>query len=201
MTNEVAGESPGGGPAPITLPTGRTGPLALPDGLRRLLSGRPVAPPAFPDGPPGWLVTRYDDVRAGLADPRLSSRRPHLNSHVRASLITAQERAALRPSDLVTSDPPEHTPLRRPVARQFTARRMNQLAPRIQAIVDAYLDALAAALRPADLLHTIALPVPSLVISELLGVPFADRNLYNRLTVELLPWTAPGRNCSPARRP
>ncbi|WP_079195489.1 cytochrome P450 [Streptomyces acidiscabies] len=94
--------------------------------------------------------------------------------------------ARLRPSDLLTSDPPEHTRLRRLVAGQFTVRRMNQLAPRIQDIVDQHLDAFAAGPRPADLVKTVALPVPSLVISELLGVPFTDRGRYQRLTAELL---------------
>ncbi|WP_369354762.1 cytochrome P450 [Streptomyces sp. cg2] len=173
-------------PKPIALPVERPDPLGLPAAFQQLRTHLPVAPMAFPDGPPGWLVTRYDDVRAGLADPRLSSRRPHLNSHVRASLITPQEMAALRPLDLLTSDPPEHTRLRRLVNGQFTAHRMNQLAPRIQAIVDDHLDALAAGPRPADLISTVALPVPALVISELLGVPFTDRDLYQRLTRELL---------------
>ncbi|MFF7588070.1 cytochrome P450 [Kitasatospora purpeofusca] len=170
----------------MPLPVDRLGPLDPPAELQRLRTDLPVAPLAFPDGPPGWLVTRYDDVRAALADPRLSSRRPHLNSHIRASLITPEEMAALRPSDLLTSDPPEHTRLRRLVNGQFTTRRINQLAARIQAIVDQHLDALATAPRPADLMATVALPVPSLVISELLGVPFADRDRYQRLTAELL---------------
>ncbi|MGW8357714.1 cytochrome P450 [Streptomyces wedmorensis] len=173
-------------PTPIPLPIERPTLLDLPADFRWLRTDLPVAPLAFPDGPPGWLVTRYDDVRAGLADPRLSSRRPHLNSHVRASLISSKEMAELRPLDLLTSDPPEHTWLRRLVTRQFTARRMNQLAPRIQAIVDDHLHALATGPRPADLVQTVALPVPSLVISELLGVPFTDRDLYYRLTAELL---------------
>ena len=171
---------------PIPLPVERPAPLDPPTDLRRLRTDLPVAPLAFPDGPPGWLLTRYQDVRAALADPRLSSRRPHLNSHVRASLITPAEMAALRPSDLLTSDPPEHTRLRRLVTREFTARRINQLAPRIQDIVDEHLDALCAGPRPADLMTTVALPVPSLVISELLGVPFTDRDRYQRLTAELL---------------
>ncbi|MEV6580891.1 cytochrome P450 [Streptomyces sp. NPDC051582] len=187
---DTAGTPPsataGPGTGPIPLPVDRPGLLDLPADFRLLRSDLPVAPLAFPDGPPGWLVTRYDDVRAGLADPRLSSRRPHLNSHVRASLITSEEMTALRPSDLLTSDPPEHTRLRRLVTGQFTARRINQLAPRIQAIVDEHCDALASGPRPADLITALALPVPSLVISELLGVPFADRALYQRLTAELL---------------
>ncbi|MFJ6370450.1 cytochrome P450 [Streptomyces virginiae] len=172
--------------APRPLPVERTSALEPPDEFRLLRSELPVAPLAFPDGPAGWLVTRYDDVRTALADPRLSSRRPHLNSHIRASLITPAEMAVLRPSDLLTSDPPEHTRLRRLVTGQFTARRMNQLTGRIQAIVDEHLDALAAADQPADLMKAVALPVPSLVISELLGVPFADRDQYQRLTAELL---------------
>lgn len=179
-------QPPGRGPAPQPLPVDRTSPVDPPEEFRRLRAELPVAPLAFPDGPPGWLVTRYDDVRAALADPRLSSRRPHLNSHVRASLITPQEMAVLRPSDLLTSDPPAHTRLRRLVAGQFTAHRMNLLAGRIQTIVDQHLDALAAVPRPVDLMTTVALPVPSLVISELLGVPFTDRDLYQRLTGELL---------------
>ncbi|MEU3349750.1 cytochrome P450 [Streptomyces sp. NPDC006700] len=172
--------------APRPLPVDRTSPVDPPAEFRCLRAELPVAPLAFPDCPPGWLVTRYDDVRAALADPRLSSRRPHLNSHVRASLITPAEMAALRPSDLLTSDPPEHTRLRRLISGQFTSRRMNLLAGRIQTIVDQHLDALAVAPRPADLMQTVALPVPSLVISELLGVPFTDRDLYQRLTGELL---------------
>ena len=181
------GTCPARASAPMPLPVDRPNPLDPPPALTQLRDDLPVAPLAFPDGPPGWLITRYDDVRTALADPRLSSRRPHLNSHVRASLITTQEMAALRPSDLLTSDPPEHTRLRRLVTRQFTARRMNQLAPRIQHIADDHLDALAAAAPgPADLMKTVALPVPSLVISELLGVPFTDRDLYQRLTAELL---------------
>lgn len=176
----------GAGRAPRPLPVERTSPWDPPAEFRLLRAELPVAPLAFPDGPAGWLVTRYEDVRAALADPRLSSRRPHLNSHIRASLITPAEMAVLRPSDLLTSDPPEHTRLRRLVTGQFTARRMNQLTGRIQAIVDEHLGALAAGPQPADLMKAVALPVPSLVISELLGVPFADRDQYQRLTAELL---------------
>ncbi|WP_093781706.1 cytochrome P450 [Streptomyces sp. yr375] len=156
------GTCPARAPVPLPLPVDRPSLLDPPTGLTRLRDDLPVAPLAFPDGPPGRLVTRYDDVRAAPADPRLSSRIPHLNSHVRACLISTAEMAALRPSDLLTSDPPEHTRLRRLVARQFTARRMNQLAPRVQDIVDDHLDALAA--------------TPGL----------ADRARYQRLTAELL---------------
>ncbi|GAQ58497.1 hypothetical protein [Streptomyces acidiscabies] len=59
--------------APAPLPVDRPTPLDLPTDLQRLRTDLPVAPPAFPDGPPGWLITRYDDVRSALADPRLTN--------------------------------------------------------------------------------------------------------------------------------
>ncbi|MFF8805604.1 cytochrome P450 [Streptomyces omiyaensis] len=173
-------------PAPIPLPVHRPAPLSLPTEYHRLRTEQPVARLAFPDGPPGWLVTRYDDVRACLADPRLSSKNPHRYAHLRSGLATPTRADPSRSAELLTSDPPEHTRFRSLVVRQFTTRRMKQLTPRIQAIVDDHLDALASAPRPADLIQTVALPVPSLVISELLGVPFADRDFYYRLTRQLL---------------
>ncbi|OEJ23332.1 hypothetical protein AR457_01055 [Streptomyces agglomeratus] len=174
--------------APITaLPSERRCPMDPPDEYARLRTEQPVARLAFPDGPPGWLVTRYDDVRAGLADLRLSSRRPHLNSQVRPSLITEEEMAQFRTSDLLTTDPPEHTRLRHPLIGQFSMRRIRTLRPRIEQYVDEHLDAIAATpTRPVDLVPALALPVPSLVICELLGVPYADHDHFQRLTGELL---------------
>ncbi|MFD3701012.1 cytochrome P450 [Streptomyces sp. NPDC058646] len=173
--------------AAITLPTQRRCPMHPPDEYARLRAEQPVARLAFPDGPPGWLLTRYDDVRAALADLRLSSRRPHLNSQVRASLITEAEMAQFRTSDLLTSDPPEHTRLRHPLIGQFSMRRIRTLRPRIEKYVDEHLDAIAAMpCGPVDLVPALALPVPSLVICELLGVPYTDHDHFQRLTGELL---------------
>ncbi|WP_338897272.1 cytochrome P450 [Streptomyces sp. TG1A-60] len=174
--------------APITaLPSRRRCPMDPPDEYARLRTEHPVARLAFPDGPPGWLVTRYDDVRAGLADLRLSSRRPHLNSQVRPSLITEAEMAQFRTSDLLTTDPPEHTRLRHPLIGQFSMRRIRTLRPRIEQYVDERLNAIAATpARPVDLVAALALPVPSLVICELLGIPYADHDHFQRLTGELL---------------
>lgn len=176
----------GGGEA-IALPTQRTCPLDPPPEYRRLREEQPVVRLAFPDGPPGWLVTRYEDVRACLADPRLSSRRPHLNAHLRESLISAEEMAALRSPNMLNTDPPEHTRLRQPLTGQFSVRRVRALEPHIERLVDVHLDAMEAATeRRADLVQALALAVPLLVICELLGVPYEDQAFFRQVTSDLL---------------
>jgi cytochrome P450 len=77
-------------------------------------------------------------------------------------------------------DPPEHTRYRRLLTGQFTVRRMRRLEPRIAQIVDDQLEAMAEAGPPADLVQAFALPIPSLVICELLGVPYADHAFWPR---------------------
>ena len=89
-------------------------------------------------------------------------------------------------------DPPEHTRYRRLLTGQFTVRRMNALTPRIEQIVADHLDAMGKMARPVDLVQAFALPVPSLVICELLGVPYADRELFQRRSRALLSMTTDG---------
>jgi cytochrome P450 len=83
-------------------------------------------------------------------------------------------------------DPPEHTRYRRLLTGQFTVRRMNALVPDIERIVAEHLDAMARAAHPVDLVQAYALPIPSMVICELLGVPYADRGQFQRWTAILL---------------
>jgi cytochrome P450 len=83
-------------------------------------------------------------------------------------------------------DPPEHGPARRAVVGEFTVRRLAALRPRIQQIVDEHIDAMLAGPRPADLVAALALPVPSLVICELLGVPYADHDFFQTCTKTML---------------
>jgi cytochrome P450 len=83
-----------------------------------------------------------------------------------------------RAGQLLLQDPPEHTRLRRLLTGEFTVKRIRRLEPRIAEIVDDHLDAMAAAGPPAELVSAFALPVPSLVICELLGVPYADRDEF-----------------------
>jgi cytochrome P450 len=80
------------------------------------------------------------------------------------------------------TDPPYHTKLRRLLTPEFTMRRLQRLQPRIDAIIAGQLDAIEAAGAPADLVHLFALPIPSLVICELLGVPYSDRDDFQALS-------------------
>jgi cytochrome P450 len=119
-----------------------------------------------------WLLTRYTDVRAALADPRLSKdRRFTLPPGQRA--VTQDS----RPPMMILMDPPDHTRLRKLVSRSFTLRRMEELRPRVEEIAGALLDALPPTGR-VDLMADYAFLLPVFVICELLGVPAADRDRF-----------------------
>jgi len=135
-------------------------------------------------GARAYMVTRYADVREVLADGgRFSNAgafRPPDDTRTEA------ERDRDRAGNLLAYDPPEHSRLRRMLTPEFTVRRMRRLEPRIVEIVDDHLDALARSGPPADLVSGFALPIPSLVICELLGVPYADREEFQDRTGQLL---------------
>lgn len=128
-----------------------------------------------------YLVTRHDDVKAMLADhEHFSNARPPGFVVPGAPQVSAQEQEQQRAGNLLGLDPPEHQRLRRMLTPEFTIRRIRRLEPRITEIVDEHLDAMAAAGPPVDLVESFALPIPSLVICELLGVPYADRGDFQR---------------------
>jgi cytochrome P450 len=172
-------------PAPTTLPTHRSCPFDPPQEYDRLREQDPVSKLAFPDGKVGWLLTRHQDVRAVLADDRFSSDRSRAASPVRRIPLRPDEPEA-RAGLLLIMDPPEHTRYRRMLTRYFTVRRMRALVPRIEQIVDFHLDAMERKGPPADLVTAFALPIPSLVICELLGVPYEDRSMFQQWTSTLL---------------
>jgi cytochrome P450 len=152
--------------------------------LRR--TDEPVSRLAWPGGETGWLLTRYSDVRAVLSDPRFSSQRGVLANPIKALPPGTVEFQRSLPAQILTLDPPEHTRYRRTVAAYFTVRRMRALAAHVAEIVADHLDALAATPPPADLVAAFALPIPSLVICEMLGVPYADRAEFQRRSVMIL---------------
>jgi hypothetical protein len=96
-----------------------------------------------------------------------------------------------QPGELPDFDPPEHTRLRRMLTPEFTVRRINRLRPWIEEIVTRHLEAMEQAGPPTDLVAAFALPVPSLVICELLGVPYADREQFQRLSSRSLDFSIP----------
>lgn len=142
----------------------------------RMRSRGPVHRVRTPDGEDVWLVVGYEQARAVLADPRFS--KDWVNSSV--TLAAGEAEVA---GNMLESDPPRHTRLRKLVAREFTMRRTETLRPRIQGIVDDLLDTMR--LSPggrADLIEALAWPVPITVICELLGVPGQDRAAFRGWT-------------------
>jgi cytochrome P450 len=152
--------------------------------LRELREGEGVRRFESPFGANVWIVTRYADVREVLGDAtRFSNRmafRPPSDPR------SEEERDKARAGQLLAFDPPEHTRLRRLLTPEFTVRRMQRLEPRIVEIVDQHLVAMEQAGPPADLVADFALPIPSLVICELLGVPYTDRTSFQARTSRLL---------------
>ncbi|MDO3400423.1 cytochrome P450 [Mycolicibacterium neoaurum] len=143
-------------------------------------------------GNPVYLVTRYEDVKAVLADyEHFSNSRPPGFALPGAPPMSDEELARARAGNLLGLDPPEHQRLRRMLTPEFTIRRMKRLEPRIAEIVDDRLDAMAAAGPPADLISQFALPVPSLVICELLGVPVEDRPDFEQRSARQLDLALP----------
>jgi cytochrome P450 len=166
-------------------PKVRTCPFAPEPEYAQLRAENPVTKVPMVGGGTAWLVTRHEDVRRVLGDPRLSSDRrnpgfPQLSLNQRAVVGTS-----MIPS-LVGMDPPEHTEARRAVLGEFTVRRIEEMRPRVQQIVDECIDGMLAAPGPVDLVRALSLPVPSLVICELLGVPYVDHDFFQERTSRLL---------------
>lgn len=159
----------------------------------RLRQTCPVARVVKDNGLRPFLVTRYQDAKEALTDPRLAKDPRH-----GAAELTAAGLAHVYLGDgstltnnMLTADPPDHTRLRKLVAGQFTARRAAALAPRVQEIADHLIDAFAPAGR-AEFMTAFAEQLPALVIAELLGVPASDRETFRDLAQNtMLPSTDP----------
>lgn len=147
--------------------------------LARRRAEQPISRLQYPIGPPVWLVTSYADSRAILGDhARFSSDFAKMTAGDDLDVL-----AALNPGGLGFTDPPDHTRLRKMLTPEFTMRRLRRLVPRIEGIIDDRLDAMEASDKPVDLVDLFAVPIPSLVISELLGVPYPDRDEFQRLSM------------------
>ncbi|MET9609730.1 cytochrome P450 [Streptomyces sp. NPDC006512] len=144
--------------------------------LGRLRESGPVHRVALPDGTLAWLVTREADVRAGLADPRLSVDKKHAGSGYRGfSLPPALD------ANLLNLDGADHLRLRRLVSKAFTPRHTAALRPRVTAAAEGLASELAgriAAEGRADLVAGFAAPLPLRVIGDLFGAPEADREQF-----------------------
>ncbi|MGW9299504.1 cytochrome P450 [Streptomyces cyaneofuscatus] len=132
----------------------------------------PVHRVRIPEGTHAWLVVGYEAGRTLLADQRLSKQWAKASPALGVTKVSAG-------TSMLSSDTPDHTRLRKLVAREFTPRRMEELTPRVQEMTDELLDRmLAAPDRRADLVEALSYPLPMNVICELLGVPFLDRTAF-----------------------
>ncbi|KAA6213173.1 cytochrome P450 [Streptomyces albofaciens JCM 4342] len=144
---------------------------------------RVSVPEMQPDFPHAWLIVGYDEVRAALADHRFAKDW----SRADGALVDNEVLAEWQLTNMLDADPPQHTRLRKLVAREFTTRRVEALRPRVQQITDELLDAmLAAPDGRADLVEALAFPLPMTVICELLGVPDIDRQSFRAWSNELV---------------
>ena len=175
---------------PPTLPTDRrTGCPFDPPAELTALSDKPLRRMRYADGHIGWLVTGHAAARAVLADPRISSRYELMHLPMPMKGISGQISPASI-GDIIGLDAPEHTRYRRLLTGKFTVRRMRQLAERVEQFTIECLDAMEQAGPTVDLVQAFAQPVPALMICELLGVPFADRERFQGQVATLFDQTA-----------
>jgi cytochrome P450 len=160
-------------------------PFDPPQRFTELRAEHPITRWTFPDGHDGWLVTGHELARAVLADNRFSRRSELMHS----PLNSATEGRMPPPAALgmfISMDPPEHARYRHQLIGQFTVRRMRLLTERITEITSACLAAMAEHGPGIDLVHAFALPIPSVVIAELLGVSDVDLTGFGQVVTRAL---------------
>ncbi|MGW7578660.1 cytochrome P450 [Streptomyces sp. NPDC054765] len=167
---------------PVKLPTARPAgcPFDPPAGLAALRTERPLTRMRYPDGHMGWLATGYSAVRAVHADPRFSSRYELMHYPFEGGYTGELPPAPV--GDLTGLDAPEHTRYRRLLMGKFTVRRMRRLTARVEEITAGHLDAMERRGPALDLVEAYAKPLPALMICELLGVPYAGLDVFQRHT-------------------
>ncbi|MBB5953807.1 hypothetical protein FHS29_000377 [Saccharothrix tamanrassetensis] len=176
-TSDRTAESTAGLPR-FPMPRARGCPFDPSPVLRELQRETPLARVELWDGSTPWLVTRYADQRALLADPRVSAEMAHPDYPRQAPGIGSL--------GFIGLDDPEHARQRRMVGAAFTVKKVEAMRPAVQRIIDEAVDALLAGPRPVDLVQAFALPVPSLVICDLLDVPYRDHGFFQRSTRTLV---------------
>ncbi|QFR00470.1 cytochrome P450 [Streptomyces phaeolivaceus] len=162
-------------------------PLDTPGRLARWQEEEPVRRIAVPGDRTAWLVTRHHDIRTALMDSRLSADRnrpgfPHLRT----------DEPPMPKGTFSQYDPPEHTVVRRMLTKAFMPKNIERLKPRIRHNVDGLLDAMAQKPHPVNLHEAFGLPLPTLTMCELLGVPYGDRTVFQDNTQQILDLTLPG---------
>ncbi|MDA3625650.1 cytochrome P450 [Saccharopolyspora sp. WRP15-2] len=164
--------------APIQLPFDQQHPLEFPPQVRALQTQGAVHEVRTEAGDRAWLVTSYALVRRLLADERLGRSHP---APERAARVGESALFGGPQGDFETEQA-DHARMRELLQPHFSPKRMRELRSRVEALADELLDGLAEKGPPADLHDALALPLPILVICELLGVPYEDRDLFRAWT-------------------
>ncbi|MFE9843934.1 MULTISPECIES: cytochrome P450 [Streptomyces] len=167
----------------VAFPQDRTCPYHPPAAYEPLREGRPLSRVTLFDGRSVWVVTGHPEARSLLSDGRLSADRQN------ASFPTPSRRfqgLQDRRTALLGVDDPQHNTQRRMLIPSFTLKRTAALRPRIQETVDRLIDAMVARGPRAELVSSFALPVPSMVICALLGVPYEDHEFFEAQSRRLL---------------
>ena len=170
--------------SPQPYPFGPVHDLQLHPRYSQLRREQPVSRVRMPFSGDAWLLTGYTQIKQFLADPRFSSLEATRPDTARVTPLP------LRPGNLLTMDPPEHTRIRRVVAKAFTMRRVERLRARIQQVADEQLDAVAQHGPPADLVASLAVPLPVVMICELFGIPYEERERFRRYSDVFVATTA-----------
>jgi len=160
------------------LPFEQEQPLRIAPALRALQVLGPIHRIRTATGDPAWLVTSYEEVRQLLADPRLGRSHPDPGGAAR----TGASALFGGPLGNYQTEDADHARMRSLLQPHFTPRLMRTLRPRVEALTTGLLDELAGTDRPADLCERLAVPLPVVVICELLGVPYADRDRFRAWT-------------------
>ncbi|MFF4260258.1 cytochrome P450 [Streptomyces sp. NPDC001663] len=175
MADTLATPVPQAPDAAPEFPMPRAGrcPFDPPPALKELQEEAPLVKVRLWDGSEPWLVTRYAEQRAILGDARVSADTDRPGYPTKASPNAGEGKLSF-----IMMDDPEHARLRRMVTAPFAIKKVEALRPAVQKIVDDLIDDMLAGPRPVDLVEAFALPIPSLVICELLGVPYDDHAFF-----------------------
>jgi cytochrome P450 len=167
----------------FSYPQDRTCPYQPSPGYRELGRGGPLHQVALWDGRVIWMVTGHATARRLLADPRLSADRSREDFPV---VLPRFEAPVFKPIAIIGFDPPVHDVHRRMLAPDFSLKRVRGLRRGVEELAGRLVDDMLRAGPPADLVRDFALPIPSVVISELLGVPYEDHEFFETRTTDLL---------------
>ncbi|MEV5242510.1 cytochrome P450 [Streptomyces cinnamoneus] len=164
---------------PVAFPPARDSLFDPPAALHSLYGKEALTPVRFPDGRPGWLATAHSTARTVLADARFTARADAAHPAVPRA-ATLPEHPPARPAPPGASPAPAYRRYRTLLAAQFTEHRMRRLTERAEEITGELLDAMEGAGSPADLMEHYALPLPALLLCELLGVPEDERERFRQ---------------------